>query len=143
MMLLLKYLTVYLISIIELWVAVPTGLAFKLDPLLIVVCSATGASTGAFLVVLIGEPLRKWLLKFKRADVGKPDAKIKKIWDRYGIPGLCLIAPFLTGAHIGAAIGVTLGGNKKVIMTWTVVSCFLWATLFTFAGAAGVSLFSK
>lgn len=143
MALLLKYLTVYLIGIIELWVAVPTGLAFKLDPLLIVVCSATGASTGAFLVVLIGEPLRQWLLRFKRADVDKPEGRIKKIWDRYGIPGLCLIAPFLTGAHFGAAIGLTLGGDKKIIMVWMIVSCFLWATIFTVTGAMGVSLFKK
>lgn len=136
-----KCISVFLVGILELWGAVPTGLAFKLNPILIILFSALGAATGALLVLIIGEPLRKWLLTIKKPNLEKPNSKFKGIWDSFGIPGLCLISPLLLGAHIGAAIGLTLGGNKIIIALWMTISCLLWATIFTLFGTMGISIF--
>ncbi len=136
-----KYLSVFLIGILELWGAVPAGLALKLNPFYVALFSAAGAATSAFLVLIVGEPLRKWILKFKKTNFEKENGKLKSVWDKYGIPGLCLIAPFLLGAHLGAAIGITLGGKKSVIAVWMTISCIVWAGIFTFLGTMGVSFF--
>lgn len=138
-----KYVSVFLVGILELWGAVPTGLAFKLNPVLVVVFSAIGASTGAYLVLIIGEPLRKWLLTFKKANLHNSNSKINGVWDKYGMPGLCLVSPLLLGAHIGTAIALTLGGNKIIIGIWMTISCFLWAAIFTSVGNMGISIFFK
>jgi membrane protein DedA with SNARE-associated domain len=138
-----KCISVFLIGIFELWIAVPTGLAFTLNPFLVVAVSTLGASTGAFLVLLLGEPLRKWLLSLKKSNLEKPNSRLKGIWDKYGIPGLCLISPLILGTPIGAAIGLTLGGKKVKIALWMTISCLLWATIFTLLGTMGVSVFHK
>jgi hypothetical protein len=138
-----KYISVFLIGIVELWVAVPTGLAFKLNPMFIAGFSAAGAATGACLVLIAGEPLRAWLLSLKKSASQTIDGKMNRIWRNYGVPGLCLLAPLLVGAHIGAAIGMALGGRRTAIAVWMTISCLLWAALFTFLGITGVSLFHK
>jgi hypothetical protein len=73
----------------------------------------------------------------------KGNGKLRNIWEKYGIPGLCLISPFLLGAHLGTAIGITLGGKKFVIIIWMAVSCLLWSSIFTFLGTMGISIFHK
>ncbi len=138
-----KLISVYLIGIIELWGAIPAGLAFKLDPTFVALFSAAGASTSAFLVLIIGEPVRKWLLRRKKSKFAATDGKMKHLRDRYGIPGLCLISPFLLGSHLGAAIGLSLGGKKVSIMIWMSISCLIWSILLTAIGTMGISLFHK
>ena len=56
--------------------------------------------------------------------------------------GLGLLAPLLTGAPLGAALGVTLGGHtKKQLMVWMSAGIVLWAVILTVAtywGPAGI-----
>lgn len=138
-----KCLTVYIIGILELWGAVPAGLAFRLNPVAVALVSAAGAMTGAFLVLIVGEPLRKWILSFKKTNPEKEKGKLKPLLDKYGIPGLCLISSFLLGAHLGTAIAMTLGGKKVAIAIWMAISCLVWAGLFTLIGTTGISIFHK
>jgi hypothetical protein len=138
-----KCISVYFIGIIELWAAIPTGLAFKLNPILIALFSAAGTITSAYLVLIIGEPLRKWLLSLRKTSIEKNDNSFRQIWEKYGIAGLCLISPLLLGAHPGVAIGITLGGNKKAIAVWMTISCLIWSSFFTILGTMGFSIFHK
>jgi membrane protein DedA with SNARE-associated domain len=141
--LLSKYGLVYLIGILELWGAVPAGLAFKLNPVYVAIVSAAGAMTGAILVLIIGEPLRRWLLRLKKTNLEKENGKLKHIWEKHGIPGLCIISPVFLGAHLGAAIGIAFGGNRAVIALWMTLSCVLWSSIFTTLGTMGISMFHK
>ena len=140
---LIQYLSVYLLGIVELWGAIPAGLAFKLHPVSVAILSAAGSITSAVIVLLVGEPLRKRLLSLKKSTAQKPAGKLQHVWDKYGVPGLSLIAPLLTGAHIGAAIALSLGGKKLQIILWMSVSCLIWATILTAAGTFGFSFFQK
>jgi hypothetical protein len=138
-----KCISVYLIGILELWAAIPAGLALKLNPFCVALISAAGTISSAYLVLIIGEPLRKWLLSFKKTSIDKKDCSFRQIWEKYGIAGLCLISPLLLGAHLGAAIGITLGGNKKAIAFWMTISCIIWSSIFTILGTMGLSMFHR
>jgi hypothetical protein len=139
----LKCISVFLVGIVELWGAIPAGMALKLNPVLIVLCAALGGSTAAVIVLLIGEPIRKWLMSFKKSNIDKPGGRLKRIWEKFGESGLCLVAPLLLGVHIGAAVGLSLGGNRVKIAIWMTLSCFIWAVIFTVIGEMGFSLFQK
>ncbi|MBL8029252.1 MAG: small multi-drug export protein [Fibrobacteres bacterium] len=139
----LKCISVYLAGVFELWTAIPAGMALKLNPVLISLFGALGASTAVMIVLIVGEPIRKWLMSFKKSKVDNPDSRLKKIWDKFGVPGLSVIAPLLLGAHIGAAVGLTLGGNRAKIAVWMTISCFVWSAIFTFIGQMGFSFFTK
>jgi hypothetical protein len=47
------------------------------------------------------------------------------------------------GAHLGAAIGITLGGKKAAIAAWMTISCFVWSGILTFLGSTGIAIFHK
>lgn len=110
MELVIKLLTVFALSAIELWATIPAGLALQLHPLIVGITAATGAMLGALAVILLGERVRTWLMQRhgSKEEQGQPGL-ISRIWHRYGVIGLGLLAPLLIGAPLGAAVGLSLG----------------------------------
>ncbi|MDD4170293.1 MAG: small multi-drug export protein, partial [Desulfotomaculaceae bacterium] len=97
MELIIKILTVIGLGIIELWVAIPTGFALKLHPLITGLASGLGSILGALLVIIAGDSLCNWLLK-KKTGVRKDRGSMYKVWNRYGVIGLGMLSPLITGA---------------------------------------------
>src|SRR5689334_23918653 len=88
------------------WGAIPAGLALGLNPILVAVTVWLSYVAGVVLVVLIGEPLRVRLMaRFAKSGSDKPQSPIQRVWDRFGLIGLALLAPVTTGSQIGAALG--------------------------------------
>jgi len=105
-----QWLTVFFLGAIELWAAIPAGLALKLHPLATGIAAAIGAMVGALVVVLLGERVRTWLVQRRGGkEQKKGDGRIYRIWQCYGAAGLGLSAPLLTGAPLGVALGLMLG----------------------------------
>jgi len=42
-------------------------------------------------------------------QVEKKHGRIYRIWERYGAAGMGLLSPLITGAPLGAALGIVLG----------------------------------
>jgi len=123
----LRLLTIIALGAVELWAAIPAGLALKANPVVVGVAAAVGAMLGVLVVVGLGEHVRHWLPGRHRGDRATGShGLIRAIWDRYGVIGLGLFAPMLTGAPIGAALGLTLGvpagdsllGQRAVASFW-------------------------
>jgi hypothetical protein len=135
---LLKILSVFALAIVELWAAIPAGLALELHPLLIGVIVSAGAIFGTFLVIFLGKRLRTWLVTrySARATNNKPGL-IHRIWHRYGIVGLGLLAPLLTGAPLGAALGVASGAPAGRLMAWMSLGIILWTSILTMLASLG------
>lgn len=143
MKVLIGFITVTGLGIIELWLAIPAGIALQLHPLLIGSASALGAAIGAIVVIFFGERLRNWLLSKRKDKTGEEEEKqedkklINKIWDKYGVIGLGLLSPLLTGAPLGAAIGISLGASSKRLFTWMGVGIAIWAIILTAISVLG------
>ena len=136
MELIVKFITVLGLGIIELWAAIPAGTALNLHPLLNGLASGLGAILGAVLVIVLGDRLRNWLLK-KRQKKQDPNSRIYRIWQKYGIIGLGLLSPLLTGAPLGAAIGISLGASPKRLILWMSIGIVLWTILLTILSTLG------
>ncbi len=138
MELVMKLLTVLGLSTIELWAAIPAGLALQLHPMTVGITAAIGAMLGALAVVLLGERVRTWLVRRHSSKEEKGQhGLIYRIWHRYGVIGLGLLAPLLTGAPLGAALGLTLGVPAGRLLLWISLGIMLWSTVLTLAGALG------
>jgi len=140
MTMVIKLLTVFGLGAVELWVAIPTGFALGLPPLLIATVSTLGATLGALVVLVLGEKIRNRLLRLHHKG-GKDEEQgyIYSIWMRYGVIGLGLLAPLLVGAPLGTAIGITLGAPAKRFILWIIVGILVWAVLLTTAGILGIA----
>jgi uncharacterized membrane protein len=141
MAVLAQYLTVYLLGILELWIAVPAGMALKMPVIATALVSAAGALTSGVIVLAVGAPLRNWLLRMKTKKTGKLDNSVQKIWNEFGIVGLGLIAPFFTGVHLGTAIALALGSPWRKALLWMSIGTLAWSFIIAYAAAAGFSLF--
>lgn len=138
MELIFKLLPVFLLAAVELWAAIPAGLALGLHPLLIGITVAGGAILCTFVVVFVGERVRNWLVHHHAGKEGKKQpGLIQRIWHRYGTIGLGLLAPLLIGAPLGAALGLALGAPTGRLTIWISLGIILWTTILTVIGTLG------
>ncbi len=135
-----KFLTVLGLGVLELWAAIPAGLAMRLHPVSVGIAAAAGAMLSALTVILLGERVRTWLVQRhgKKEEGGRHEA-LQKVWRRYGVIGLGLLAPLLTGAPLGAALGLALGAPAGRLLFWTCIGVLLWSAGLTLAGALGMA----
>jgi hypothetical protein len=133
---------VFLLGVFELWAAVPAGLVLDMSPLAIILASSLGAITAAFVVIVIGENIRNWLLK--KYDYNSPGLRgkfLRNLWEKYGVIGLGIFSPLLFGAPLGAAIGVALGAPRKRLLMWMSLGIVIWSIGLTLAGLQGIIVF--
>lgn len=130
--------TVFSLALIELWAAIPAGLALDLHPLVAGTISALGAIAGVILISVLGERARTWILRFRGAE-GTRHGRIHRIWNRYGVIGLGLLSPLLFGAPLGTAIGITLGARTGRLILWMSMGIVLWSIILTIAATLGLT----
>ena len=100
-----KVVTVFGLGAVELWAAIPAGLALGLHPIATGIASALGAITSGLVVALLGDRARAWLVaRHGVLREGQGHGTIRRIWGRYGVVGLGLLAPLLVGAPLGTAL---------------------------------------
>lgn len=140
----LKLLTVFGSGMIGLWEGIPVGFVLQLPPLVTGAVSALGSTVATLLVVMLGEQVRARLVRAPTAPTAptegspaRPERLIDRVWRRYGIIGFGLMAPCLTGAPIGVAIGLFLRAPTGRLLLWLVAGIVLWSILLTTAGAYG------
>ncbi|MDD2189995.1 MAG: small multi-drug export protein [Eubacteriales bacterium] len=137
-----KFITVTGLGIVELWAAIPVGTALNLHPILNGLASGLGSIIGALLVIIIGDRLRNWLLK-KKEKTKKNKGRIYRIWEKYGVIGLGMLSPLLTGAPLGAAIGISLGASPKRLLFWMSIGIVVWTIPLTIISTLGFSFFGN
>lgn len=135
-----KFITITGLGILELWAAIPAGTVLNLHPLLNGAASGLGAIIGALLVILVGDRLRNWILKKKKKSE-ENKSQIYKIWDKYGVIGLGVLSPLLTGAPLGAAIGISLGAPPKRLLFWMSIGIVIWTIILTTISTLGFAAF--
>jgi hypothetical protein len=136
----LKLLTVLALAAFHLWAAVPAGFVLKLHPLAVGSAGATGAILGTLAVVLCGARVRMWYAQHHAGDRERQShPMVTRVWQRYGVVGLGLLAPWITGAPLGAALGLAFGASAGRLLLWTSIGAVLCAILLTLACALGLS----
>jgi Ca2+/H+ antiporter, TMEM165/GDT1 family len=65
-------------------------------------------------------------------------ARARRLFVRYGLPGLALLGPPVTGIHIATVIALALHIPKRAVAWWMTGSLALWAAAVAAVSAAGV-----
>ena len=133
----LQLLSVAAIAIVELWAAIPAGIAMGLPAPLVWTATVCGALTGIAVVVFAGDRLRTWLVARFGHGGARPGGRLRRLWDRYGVIGWGLLAPLLLGAPLAAAIGVALGAARSRLVFWLGVGAVAWTTVLTVVALLG------
>lgn len=129
---------------LEIALVIPVGIVAGLSPFWVMVLAFTGNLLTVIFVIIGFDKIQVWWLR-RQEEKGKSSSKrserAKKIWSKYGLPGLALLGPILIGTHIAAFIGMTLGADKKWTTLWLTISIALWTLTFGILTALGFDFF--
>ncbi|MFE3574423.1 small multi-drug export protein [Lysinibacillus sp. NPDC059133] len=133
--LLLQYLGVFIISFIP-FVESPgaaiVGSLIGIPIIIAVIISMIGNWISIMIVIL---PFNALLTKIRNRHSKKEGfihnraIKARERYDKYGVPGLALIAPLVASAHIAAFTSLAAGANKRRVIFWHSVSIGFWGIL--------------
>lgn len=125
---------------VEIWAAFPAGLAFGLSPLVVGVVTAAGALGGVLVIVYPGDRLRSWVVqRYSGPGKSKSMNRATRLWERYGIIGVGLVAPLVVGVPLAAALGVALGAPRGRLVLCVGLIALVWCVVLTIASYLGLA----
>lgn len=145
----LEYILVFLGAAIpwfEIALVIPLGIVWGLSPFWVMLLAFVGNMVTVLALIVGFDRFKDWYNKRQEAK-GKPQNKkserAKRIWSKYGLPGLAMLGPILIGTHIAAFIGMTLGATKKNTTIWLTISIAVWTLAFGILTALGFDFFTQ
>jgi Ca2+/H+ antiporter, TMEM165/GDT1 family len=142
-----EYLTLFVMAatpLVELLVVIPVGIGYGLPPVSVALVTVLGNALPVLGIVVLYERWRGWRER-RRAERGEeasaPSARwerARRLWARYGMPGLALLAPLVTGVHFAAIAALALGTPRRTVAVWMGLSIMLWTVGMTLASVAGL-----
>lgn len=102
-----------------------------------------GYSAGGAIILLLGTPLHSWLVKKCKISLKPHEGKLFwRIWSRYGVIGLGLIAPITIGPQLSALFLLTLGEHPRKILGWISFGAIPWVVGLALVTKFGIHVFS-
>jgi hypothetical protein len=116
--------------------AVPAGMAAGLSAATSALIAWCGYAAGAWLMTLVGEPVRNWVARKLKIPLERdPEKFIWKVWSRFGLPGLGLLAPVTIGPQSGCVLAIALGEKPWKAALALSLGVIPWCVGFAYAGA--------
>ncbi|MEL6633659.1 MAG: hypothetical protein AAFQ83_19485 [Bacteroidota bacterium] len=126
------YLVLFFTSFVKFSIAAITALA---EPTLSIweffLTVGGGAVASVFFFTYFGDTARRWIMRWRKRKPKAPDKnnRYQQIWNRVGLPGVALLAPFLSPIA-SVAIAVSFKERPARIILFTGLSVILWTILF-------------
>ena len=134
--------TVFGLGVVDVLMAVPAGILLELNPFLIFILSSLGGILGTLVILILGENIRDWFLKWRYGENREiKRGRIYYVWNKYGVIGLGLLSPVLLGAPLTATLGIDLGAQKGRLILWISIGILLWSAGLTAALTLGMVSF--
>lgn len=135
-----KVISLFGLAFFYFWPAMPAGLAMGLHPALVVATATLSYVSGAALMLVAGERVRAWMIRrLRRGQTPDSDSpgRLRRLFDRFGVVGLGLLAPMTVGSQTGALLGLALSARPRMVLAWMAVGALGWALLITLVALLG------
>lgn len=121
--------------------AIPAGTAAGAPVWVAAIAAWLGYTAGAAVVLIAGAPLRLWLMRKLKIPVEQDPSKlIWRVWNKWGLPGLGLLAPVTIGPQVGGILALAVGSRPMPILTALSLGSVPWCVLFGSLVALGVKI---
>jgi hypothetical protein len=124
--------------------AIPLGVSLNLHPVAAALSAWAGYTAIGAVMLALGRPARLTIeRRFKISPEPDPAKLLWRVWGRYGMPGLGLLAPVTCGPYIAALLALALGEKPGRVLLWIAGGCLPWVIVFTVLAALGVNFLGK
>jgi Ca2+/H+ antiporter, TMEM165/GDT1 family len=151
-----EYLLIFILSAtpwIEILFVIPLAIAAGLHPLPVALVAFMGNFLPIVAITYFYDQWEQWRMKRKRRHDTNPEEDViqhheskrkklgRKIWDKCGLPGLALLSPIVTGAHLAAVIALLSRSPRASILFWMFCSLVIWTVILTAGTHCGLDFF--
>lgn len=144
----------------EVFLVIPLGMGIGLNPIAVAITGFIGNLIPILLIVLFFKKLSAWRARRKERQrikqaaydgvisteesespeqQGKKQQRARRIWEKYGVPGFCLLAPILIGTDIAMILALAFGSPRRSLTIWMTISLLVWSIVLTFATMQGIN----
>lgn len=129
------YFLVFLMgAAVEVVIAIPIGIAVNLNPFTVSIAAFLGNAVPTLIIIYIYDAYVAWKNRQTSIESGaKPPSKRKqrarKLLDRFGLPGLAILGPLITGTHIATALALAMGCQRNRVLIWMLLSLVVWTVV--------------
>lgn len=121
------------IPFVESYFGSAVGVAIGMNPAAAVTAAVIG-NTVSMLAFVLGIDATRRKARASRgtadAELTPRRAKIKRMFDRFGVPGVSLLGQTMLPSQITSATMVGFGASRNAVIAWQIVSIVLWGALF-------------
>jgi len=137
------------IPVIEVLVVVPAGILAGLAPVPVLLLALAGNLSTVVLVILAGDRMAAWWRARRATRSGgertvteRPRmVRARHLAQRWGVPGLGLLAPLTTGSHLASVAALATGAGQRRVLAWMTIGLVLWSVVVAVATTLGVGVF--
>jgi hypothetical protein len=131
----IKYLTVYLLSMVKFLGGPLAGVSMGLPFGSTLGLTVAGMMTSVVIFSVVGANVSRWYTLRARAR-GKPvfsshSRRTVRIFQRFGIGGIAFLTPILFSPIVGTVIATVLGVQRRTILLHMLWSAVLWGVALT------------
>ena len=138
-----QYLTVFFLSCFKFIFGPTLGTAYGFSAPVTALLTTLGMMTTVFVLTFAGEKIRARIMGRKKGKkvFTKRNRRFVYIWKKYGLFGVAFLTPIIFSPIFGTLLMSIVGGRRKLIFSYMLVSAVFWSIIFSFAIKQGVDFF--
>jgi Ca2+/H+ antiporter, TMEM165/GDT1 family len=126
---------------LEIVIVIPIGVALGINPFGVALFAFLGNVLPIYGIVAFYVRLNAalgWEQPNPNSKTSRRKNWAKRIWNRFGLPGLALASPVIIGVHLATIIALALQSKKRTVALWMTVSVFVWTVALTVSAYYGI-----
>ncbi|MCI4012469.1 hypothetical protein [Brevibacterium sp. ZH18] len=117
------------------------GVAIGLHPVVAIIVAVIGNAVSMLVFVYGAGAIRDKATKNREdAEPSPKRQRLKRMFDKFGVPGVSLLGQTLLPSQITSSAMVGFGANRNVVAFWQIISIILWGVLFGVLATLGVNV---
>ena len=128
---------------LEVLLVVPAGILAGLPAGPTIIIATLGNVATLIPAVLLGDRLRERIRRRRGGQDRTPSRRrqrSRQLFDRYGLPGLALLGPLVTGIHVAALVAVGAGAPRRPTILWLSGGVAIWSLVVGIATLVGIDV---
>jgi len=120
------------IPLLEILVVIPIGVGLGFQPIAVAIAAFLGNLLPIYGIIAAHERIEGYLERRQNeSEPSKRRQRAKRLWNRYGLPGLAVASPVSTGVHLAAVFALGLGSSRRSTAVWMTASIAAWTVVIT------------
>lgn len=128
-----------MIPFLEVELAAVLGVLSGQHVVVAVLAAVVGNTAVVALIVLVASRTRTRLTRDSAKEETPRRAKVRRTFDRYGVPGVSLLGPILLPTHFTSAAMVSFGARPRAVLLWETIAIVVWGVAFGALAALGLA----